>query len=430
MDAQISPNSSATIYDDEVFKMACDQFQVIADYLNIDQNDREWATYPKRAVAVTLPVHMDDGSTKAFQGFRVQHHIALGPTKGGTRFTPSLSMGETAALAMWMSWKCALANLPYGGAKGGVAVDPTRLSHTELEAVSRRYMQEMIPFVGPHTDIMGPDMGTNEQIMAWFMDTYSVYQGYAVSEIVTGKPVSIGGTEGRREATGRGVVYLIERAMNVLKIDPEKCTAIVQGFGNVGSVAALSLALKSGVKVVGISDAYAAIYDPNGIDVKAAEQHVIKKGNLRSFDQGDHVDPNEMLILPCDVLAPCAVDRVITEKNAGKIKCRILAEGANGPTTPEADKILDQRWDQVFVIPDILCNAGGVIVSYFEWVQGLQAFMWSETEVTDKLFRILEHSFTQVIRRAKAHKISHRMSAMAIGVERVMKAKRTRGLFP
>src|SRR5712691_2089427 len=328
MDTQSSSEAAIhTIYDDEDLQMACEQFRVIADYLNIDQNDREWATYPKRAIAVTLPVHMDDGSTRAFQGYRVQHHIALGPTKGGTRFALSLSMGETAALAMWMSWKCALANLPYGGAKGGVAVDPLKLSRAELEALSRRYMQEMIPFVGPHTDIMGPDMGTNEQIMAWFMDTYSVYQGYAVSEIVTGKPVSIGGTEGRREATGRGVVYLVERAMDMLKMDPEKCTAIVQGFGNVGSVAALSLALKTGVKVVGISDAFAALYNPKGIDVKAAEQHILKKRHLRAFAQGDHVDPNEMLIMPCDVLVPSAIDRVITEKNAGEIKCRILAEG-------------------------------------------------------------------------------------------------------
>ena len=419
-----------TIYDDEVFKMACDQFQVIADYLSIDKNDRDRLMYPKRAVAVTLPVHMDDGSTKTFQGYRVQHHLTLGPTKGGTRFAPSLSMGETAALAMWMSWKCALANLPYGGAKGGVACDVTKLSRTELEAVSRRYMQEMIPFVGPQTDVMGPDMGTNEQVMAWFMDTYSVYHGYAVNEIVTGKPVAVGGTEGRRESTGRGVVYLIERAMNILKMDPEKCTAIVQGFGNVGSVAALSLAYKSGVKVIGISDAYAAVYNPNGIDVEAAEQHVLKKGSLRAFREGDHVDPKELLTLPCDILAPCAVDRVINGQNAGKIQCRILAEGANGPTTPEADLILEKRWDEVFVIPDILCNAGGVIVSYFEWVQGKQAFMWSETEVTDKLFRILEHSFSQVIKRAKAHKISHRTAAMAIGVERVMKAKKIRGLFP
>lgn len=262
------------------------------------------------------------------------------------------------------------------------------------------------------------------------MDTYSVYQGYAVSEIVTGKPVSVGGTEGRREATGRGVVYLIERAMDILKMDPEHCTAIVQGFGNVGSVAALSLAYKSGAKITGISDAYAAIYNPKGIDVEAAEQHVLKKGNLRAFCEADHIDPNELLTLPCDILVPAAVDRVINGKNAGKLKCRILAEAANGPTTPEADLILDKRWDEIFVIPDILCNAGGVIVSYFEWVQGLQAFMWSETEVTDKLFRILEHSFAQVIRRAKAHKISHRTAAMAIGVERVMRAKRTRGLFP
>jgi len=418
------------IYDDDVFKMACDQFRVIADYLSIDQNDRDRLMFPKRAIAVTLPVHMDDGSTRTFQGYRVQHHLTLGPTKGGTRFAPSLSMGETAALAMWMSWKCALANLPYGGAKGGIAVDPLKLSNKELETLSRRYMQEMIPFVGPHTDIMGPDMGTNEQIMAWFMDTYSVYQGYAVSEIVTGKPVSIGGTEGRREATGRGVVYLIERAMDMLKIDPEKCTAIVQGFGNVGSVAALSLALKTGVKIVGLSDATTALYNPKGIDVKAAEQHIFKKGNLRAFAGGERVDPIELLISPCDVLVPAAVDRVVNGKNAGQLKCRILAEAANGPTTPEADLILEKRWDEVFVIPDILCNAGGVIVSYFEWVQGLQSFRWSEIEVTDKLFRILESSFGQVIKRAKEHKISHRTAAMAIGVERVLRAKGTRGLFP
>src|SRR5438128_12473550 len=269
MDAQVLPNSSATIYDDEVFQMACEQFRVIADYLSIDKTDREWATYPKRAVAVTLPAHCDDRRTKAFQGSRVQHHIALGPTKGGTRFALSLSMGETAALAMWMSWKCALAQLPYGGAKGGVAVDPSKLSRNELEAVSRRYMQEMIPFVGPQTDVMGPDMGTNEQIMAWFMDTYCVYMGYAVNESVTGQPVAIGGTEGRREATGRGAVYLIERAMSLLKMDPEKCTAIVQGFGNVGSVAALSLSDKSRVRVRGISDRDPANYSPNGVDVQA-----------------------------------------------------------------------------------------------------------------------------------------------------------------
>src|SRR4026208_1616930 len=300
-----------SIYNDDVVQMACDQFQVIADYLQIDKNDRDRLMYPKRSVAVTLPVHMDDGSTQTFQGYRVQHHLTLGPTKGGTRFAPSLSMGETAALAMWMSWKCALANLPYGGAKGGIACDPTKLSRNELESVSRRYMQEMIPFVGPHTDIMGPDMGTNEQVVAWFMDTYSVYQGYCGNEIVTGKPVSIGGTEGRRESTGRGVVYLVERAMDMLKLNPEKSTAIVQGFGNVGSVAALSLALKTGVKVVGISDATVALYNRNGIDVAKAEQHVLKKGNLRAFDQGDRIDPNELLVQKCDAPAPCAAPRAM-----------------------------------------------------------------------------------------------------------------------
>jgi glutamate dehydrogenase (NAD(P)+) len=418
------------IYDDEVFRMACEQFRVIADYLNIDKNNRDRLMFPKRAMAVTLPIHMDDGTTQTFQGYRVQHHLTLGPTKGGTRFAPNLSMGETAALAMWMSWKCALNHLPYGGAKGGVACDPSKLSHRELERVSRRYMQEMIPFVGPKTDIMGPDMGTNEQVMAWFMDTYSMHEGHSVNEIVTGKPASVGGTEGRREATGRGVVYLIERAMDMLKMNPEKSTAIIQGFGNVGSVAALSLGLKSGVKVVGISDHTSAIYNPKGIDLKAAEQHVLKKGTLRAYDEGDRVDPKEFLELPCDILAPCAIDRVINETNAARIKCRILAEGANGPTSPEADTILEKRRDEVFVIPDILCNAGGVIVSYFEWVQGLQAFMWSETEVTDKLFRIMEHSFMQVIRRAKRDDIPHRTAAMAIGVERVMQAKHARGLFP
>src|SRR6266852_2850055 len=410
--------------------MACQQFDLVADYLQIPHAERDRIKYPKRSLTVALPIHRDNGDTQVFTGYRVQHHLTLGPTKGGLRYHPEVTLGEVAALAMWMSWKCALNGLPYGGAKGGIACDPTKLSRSELEAVSRRYMQEMIPFVGPHTDIMGPDMGTNEQVMAWFMDTYSVYQGYAVSEIVTGKPVSIGGTEGRREATGRGVVYLVERAMDMLKMDPEKCTAIVQGFGNVGSVAALSLALKTGLKIVGISDHTAAIYNPKGIDVKAAEQHMLKKGNLRAFAQDDHVNPNEFLTLPCDILVPAAVDRVITAKNAGQLKCRILAEAANGPTTPDADLILDQRWDEVFVIPDILCNAGGVIVSYFEWVQGLQAFLWSESEVTDKLFRILEHSFSQVIRRARDHKISHRTAAMAIGVERVLKAKQMRGLFP
>ena len=418
------------IYDDPAYAMATEQFRVVADYLNIETNLRERMLHPKRAIAVTLPVHRDDGRIETYRGYRVQHHLAMGPTKGGVRFHPSVTLGEVAALSTWMSWKCALTGLPYGGAKGGVAVDPRTLSLRELEALSRRYMQEMIPFVGPHTDVIGPDMGTNEQVMAWFMDTYSMYKGYAVPEIVTGKPVSVGGTSGRREATGRGVVYLIERALDVLKMQPDKCTAVIQGFGNVGAVTALGLAFKSGMKITGISDACAAFHRADGIDVGAAEKYAAQHGSLLGFDGADAISPDELLTLPCDVLVPAAVEGVITEKNAGQLRCRILAEAANGPTTPEADRILFERWAEVFVIPDILCNAGGVIVSYFEWVQGLQQLFWNESEVMDKLFRILEQAFTAVIKRSREAKIPHRMSAMAIGVERVLAAKKARGLFP
>ena len=418
------------IYADPAYSMATEQFRLIADYLEIESNLRERMLHPKRAVAVTLPVHRDDGRIEVFHGYRVQHHLALGPTKGGVRFHPKVTLGEVAALSMWMSWKCALTGLPYGGAKGGVAVDPRSLSPRELENLSRRYMQEMIPFVGPRTDIIGPDMGTNEQVMAWFMDTYSVYQGHAVPEIVTGKPVAVGGTAGRREATGRGVVFLIERALNVLKMSPDRCTVVIQGFGNVGAVTALALAYKSGMKVVGLSDAAAAFHRAGGIDVGAAEAHVKRHGSLAGFTEADPIPPDELLTLPCDVLVPAAVEGVITERNAGRLRCRVLAEAANGPTTPAADEILFQRWNEIFVIPDILCNAGGVIVSYFEWVQGLQNFFWNETEVTDRLFRILEQAFAAVIKRAREAKIPHRTSAMAIGVERVLAAKQSRGLFP
>ncbi|MEA3206946.1 MAG: glutamate dehydrogenase [Chthoniobacter sp.] len=418
------------IYADPAYAMATEQFRVIADYLQLESNVRERMLHPKRAVVVTLPVRRDDGRIETFQGYRVQHHLALGPTKGGTRFHPSVTLGEVAALSMWMSWKCALTGLPYGGAKGGVTVDPRSLSLRELEAVSRRYMQEMIPFVGPHTDIMGPDMGTNEQVMAWFMDTYSVYKGYAVPEIVTGKPVAVGGTSGRREATGRGVVYLIERALNVMKMQPDQCTAVVQGFGNVGAVTALGLAYKSGMTVIGLSDHFGAWHRASGIDVDAAEKWAAAHGSLQGFTGADPISPDDLLTLPCDVLVPAAVEAVITEHNAGKLRCRILAEGANGPTTPAADRILFERWAEIFVIPDILCNAGGVIVSYFEWVQGLQAFLWNESEVMDRLFRILEQAFAAVIKRAREAQLPHRMAAMAIGVERVLAAKKARGLFP
>ena len=423
-------SSSPSIYADPAFDMACEQFRLIADYLDIPPNDRDRLLMPKRAVVVALPIHRDDGSTRVYTGYRVQHHLTIGPTKGGTRFAPSVNLGEIAALSIWMSWKCALAGLPYGGAKGGITVNPRDLSHRELEALSRRYMQEMIPFVGPHTDIMGPDMGTNEQVMAWLMDTYSVHMGHTVNEIVTGKPVFLGGSAGRRESTGRGVAFLIERALDTLKIEPSGRTAIVQGFGNVGSVAAASLYYKDGIKIVGLSDAYAAFYDPKGIHLPSIEAHLQANLDLSNFKGANRIDPEELLVQPCDILIPAAVDRVINGSNAGRLQCRILAEAANGPTTPEADVILDQRMDEILVIPDILCNAGGVIVSYFEWVQDLQNFFWNETEIADKLFRIMDAAFTSVVKRAKAEGIPNRRAALAIAVERVLKAKQTRGLFP
>ena len=418
-----------TIYTGPVFDMARTQFDVIADHLDIPHDERPRLLYPKRAITVSVPVHMDDGRTEVFQGYRVQHHLTLGPAKGGTRFAPDLHMGEVAALAIWMSWKCALAGLPYGGGKGGVACDPRALSRRELESVSRRYMEEMIPFVSPKTDVMAPDMGTDEQVMAWFMDTYSMHEGHSVSEIVTGKPVSLGGTEGRREATGRGVAHLVGRACDTVGLRTEGATAVVQGFGNVGSVTAATLARRHGMTITGLSDHTAALHDPAGLPLDAIEAHVRTTGVLKGFSNEAAIDPGELLVQPCDVLAPCAVERVVTAQNAGRLRCRVLAEGANGPTTPEADIILAERND-VFVIPDILCNAGGVIVSYFEWVQDLQRLFWAETEVNTRLEQILDRAYDQVTRRTRTEKISMRTAAMATGVERVRAGKQLRGLFP
>jgi len=416
------------IYSGPVFEMAREQFNAVADHLDIPHDDRGRLLYPKRALAVAVPVHRDDGSTQVFHGYRVQHHLTLGPTKGGTRFAPNLDIGEVAALAIWMSWKCALTGLPYGGAKGGVACDPFALSRRELEAVSRRYMQELIPFVGPRTDILAPDLGTNEQIMAWFMDTYSMYQGHSVAEIVTGKPVDVGGTAGRREATGRGVAYLVGRAMERIGMQSRNATAIVQGFGNVGSISALTLARRHGVRIVGLSDHTAAYYDPAGLPLDAMARHAAAHGVLQGWSNEARIPPDQLLVQKCDALVPAAVEQVITEANAAQLKCRILAEAANGPTTPAADRILDQR--DIFIIPDILCNSGGVIVSYFEWVQDLQQLFWTEREVDDRLERLLEGVFQQVTKRAAAEKISNRMAALAIGVGKVLAAKRLRGLFP
>ncbi|MFT3906894.1 MAG: Glu/Leu/Phe/Val dehydrogenase [Steroidobacteraceae bacterium] len=421
--------SESPLFGGPVFDMARLQFHAVADHLEMPTEFRERVLLPKRAIAVSCPIHRDDGSTSVFQGYRVQHHLSLGPTKGGTRFAPNVDMGEVAALAVWMSWKCALAGLPYGGGKGGITVDPGELSPRELEALSRRYMQEMIPFVGPHTDVMAPDMGTNEQVMAWFMDTYSMYQGRTVTEIVTGKPVQTGGTVGRREATGRGVAHLVDRAMSRLDMKPSRCTAIVQGFGNVGAVAAATMAAR-GVRLVGVSDHTAAYHSTAGLDVESLQRHVRTHGVLRGYSTELLCDPATLLASRCDVLVPCAMERVIDRPLAERLDCRILAEGANGPTTPEADEVLDARRDEVFVLPDILCNAGGVIVSYFEWVQDLQQFFWGEAELTKRLYDAMDRSFDRVLQYAALHGISHRKAALAIGIETVWRAKQVRGLFP
>lgn len=416
------------IYDHPTFRMACQQFDLVADHLQIPQADRARLKYPKRSMTVALPIHCDDGTTRVFAGYRVQHHLTLGPTKGGLRYHPDVTLGEVAALAMWMSWKCALTGLPYGGAKGGIACDPRKMSATELERLTRRFTQEMIPFIGPQVDVMAPDVGTNDQVMAWMMDTYSVHTGYAVPSIVTGKPVSIGGSLGRREATGRGVGYLVNRATDTIGLDMSQCTAVVQGYGNVGSIAALSMA-RYGAKVIAVSDAFGGLYNAKGLDLFALEKFVTENKTVVGFPGGDPITNEQLLLLPCDILVPAALERQITEANAGRIKCRILAEAANGPTTPEADVILNQR-PEIFIIPDILCNAGGVVVSYFEWVQDLQSFFWGETEITDKLFRILETAFTQVVGISRKQRIPMRLAALSVGVKRVQDAKRIRGLFP
>ncbi|MFZ9856573.1 MAG: Glu/Leu/Phe/Val family dehydrogenase [Limisphaerales bacterium] len=416
------------LYKNPVFDMACHQFDAVADRLHMPEGDRLRLKSPRRALSVSVPVRMDDGSTRVFAGYRVQHHLSLGPTKGGIRYHSKVELGEVAALAMWMSWKCALAGLPYGGAKGGVAVDPCALTAGELERLTRRYTQELIGFIGPQIDVPAPDLGTNEQTMAWMMDTYSVHAGHPVPGVVTGKPVGIGGSLGRREATGRGVAYLAGRAMDTLGLAAEGATAVVQGYGNVGSVAAQSL-VKQGLRVVAVGDATGAIHHRNGLNLAQLDRWVSEKRTVVGFPESEPLPTEELLLLPCDVLVPAAMERQITEANAARLRCRVLAEGANGPTTPEADRILEERGD-VFVVPDILCNAGGVVVSYFEWVQDLQSFFWSEGEVMDRLFRILEGAFVQTTALARRDRIPMRLAATTLGVQRVWEAKKLRGLFP
>jgi glutamate dehydrogenase (NAD(P)+) len=416
------------LYDSEVFRMACRQFDKAADAINLPEGMRDRTKYPRRCMAVALPIKRDNGTVVVFEGYRVQHSLSTGPSKGGVRFHQNVTLGEVAALAMWMSWKCSLVGLPYGGAKGGVIVDPYTLSPGELERLSRRYMQEMITFLSPHVDIAAPDMGTNEQIMAWMMDTYSNHVGHVEPAIVTGKPLSLGGSEGRREATGRGVAYLAKGYLDDLRIPVSQTTAVVQGFGNVGSETALALA-EYGVKIVGISDHTAAFYNPSGIDVRKALQYAQYNRVLQDFDGGQSITNEQLLELPCTILAPAAIERVITEENAPRLKCRILAEGANGPTTNGADRVLEGR-EEIEVIPDILCNSGGVIVSYFEWLQNLQSYYWSRDEVLEKLYAILDKAKVSVEYQKRKMKFSRRLAALTLGIQRVADAKERRGLFP
>jgi glutamate dehydrogenase (NAD(P)+) len=411
-----------------VFAMAATQFDRVADFLGLSDELRERCKWPKRMISVTMPVRLDSGEVRVFFGHRVQHHLTRGPVKGGLRYHPAVDLGEVVALAMWMTWKCALMDLPYGGGKGGITCDPRAMSQGELERLTRRFTMEILPFIGPDIDVMAPDMGTNEQTMAWIADTYSTHAGYYVPSIVTGKPIGLQGSAGRTQATGHGVAFLASSALHKLGLPVEGATAVVQGFGNVGSFTAFTLSYY-GVKIAGVSDVNGAIWNAGGLDIAKLREHVARSGSVVGFAESEPIDPEELLCQPCDILAPAALDRVITGANAAKLRCRVLAEGANGPTTPEADAILDARGD-VFVLPDVLCNAGGVTVSYFEWVQNLQRFQWTEREVLTKLETQLQKAFEKVTGFAARHGVSNRVAAQAIAIKTVADAKAQRGLFP
>lgn len=429
----VTPNGRSSpsfpLYDNSpTFQMARAQLDAVAAVINVDSGILDRLSVPKRAMVVSIPVRMDPGQTRIFIGYRVQHSLTSGPSKGGLRYHPNVDLGEVAALAMWMSWKCGIMNLPFGGAKGGICCDPHELSLGEKERLTRRFTEEVLNIIGPRQDVMAPDLGTDEQTMAWIYDTYSMKVGYACPEIVTGKPVELGGCIGRREATGRGVTYCIFEAMQEMGLKPEGATAVVQGFGNVGSVTCHELQAR-GVKIVAIGDRTGAIRHDRGIDTAALSRHVAEGKHLRDYPEAEPIDPNELLTIPCTVLVPAALERVVTADNAAKLRCRILAEGANGPTTVEADRILSDNKD-LFIIPDVLCNAGGVTVSYFEWVQDIQQLMWSEEQVNGKLRELMQRAFRQVRELALARKVSMRTAALSLGVEKVSREKAKRGLYP
>ena len=414
-------------FDQREYRLAMTQFERAAELLHLDPNIYERFKTPERALVVNVPVRRDDGKVTVFRGYRVQHDSALGPFKGGVRYHPEVTLGEVTALAMWMTWKCALAGLPFGGAKGGVRCDPKALSRHELQRITRRYTAEIFPMIGPDKDVAAPDVGTNEQTMAWMMDTYSQQVGYAVPGVVTGKPISIGGSVGRKEASGRGLFFTIIKAMQHLKIPVEGSSAIIQGFGNVGRHAAEILA-GNGIRVIGVSDSKGAVYHSNGLDVAALLNHKMNEKSVAGFPGGEAVAPEALLELPCTVLIPAALSETIDGKNAERLQCRILAEGANGSTDLGADVVLIDRG--IFVIPDILANAGGVIVSYFEWVQDLQNYFWKEKEIQDRLSEIITAVFDQVLARSLSLRIDMRMAALMTGIEKIARAHLARGLYP
>lgn len=416
-----------SIYDSPTFGIASAQYQRACDWLNASEALMRRTSLPKRALILQVPVRLDDGSIHCFEGYRVQYHLSLGPTKGGVRFYPGVNLGETAALAMWMSWKCALAELPFGGAKGGVCCDPAALSENEIEGVVRRFTQELVPFIGPDTDIPAPDMGTDERHMAWMMDTYSIAVGHGVPALVTGKPVLLGGIAGRREATGRGVAFLASRALEIQGIQSDGARVVLQGFGNVGSVAAQALA-SMGMKVILIADHTGAVCNESGIDIGSLRSHADCSGGVTGFSGGEPANPQAIFEEACEIFIPAALEGQIDAEVAKKMRCRVLAEAANGPTTADGDAVL--RDSGIFVVPDILCNSGGVIVSYFEWVQNRQNIKWSEQDVNDRLYRRLEKSLQEVLAFGRSHDLWTRDAALAIGVNRVLKAKAWRGLYP
>jgi glutamate dehydrogenase (NAD(P)+) len=382
---------------------------------------------PRRTLEVAIPTRMDDGSIRVFTGYRVHHNTSRGPSKGGIRYHPAVTLDEMKALAMWMTWKCSVVNIPYGGAKGGVIVDPKSLSRSELERMTRRYASEILPLIGPERDIPAPDMGTDGQIMAWMMDTYSTREGFSVPGVVTGKPVAIGGSKGRISATGRGVTYVTLATLKHLGMAVEEARIAIQGFGNVGSNAA-QLLEEMGCIVVAVSDVQGGVYSPRGLSHTGLTSHVRQAGSLAGYEGGEHVSNEELLELDCDVLIPAAIENQLTEDNAGAVRASVVVEAANGPTTPSADLIFKDRG--VLVVPDILANSGGVTVSYFEWVQDIQSYYWDEDEVNERLRKIMERAYVDVLSLSEERKVTMREAATVLGVTRVAEAHKTRGLYP